>query len=99
MIGPASLRNPAILGSVAALAAAFCYGAGALVARKVVSDFASPMVGTAFSMLFGTLIVAALFHRHVAPRRQPRAQTGVVVRRAGRAVIGLGSELLVSCAG
>ena len=67
MIRPALLGNPAVLGSMAALAAAFSYGAGALVARKVVSDFAPPMVGTAFSMLFGTLIVAALFHRHVAP--------------------------------
>ena len=42
MIRPASLRNPAVLGSMAALAAAFCYGAGALVARKVVIDFAPP---------------------------------------------------------
>ena len=28
------------------------------------TDYSSPMVGTAFSMLFGTLILAALFQQH-----------------------------------
>ena len=55
-----------VLGYTAALGAAFSYGAVSIVARKIVEDYASPMVGTAFSLLFGTLILGAIFHRHVA---------------------------------
>ena len=64
-----------LLGYMAALGAAASYGSISLVARKIVTDYASPMVGTAFSMLIGTIIVAAMFHRHAvadsarAPRR------------------------------
>ena len=71
----ATTRRRLLLGYSAALGAAFSYGSGALVARKIVDDYSSPMVGTAFSMLLGTMIVGALFHRHFladvrsAPRR------------------------------
>ena len=71
----ATTRRRLLLGYSAALAAAFCYGSVALVAQKIVDDYSSPMVGTAFSMLLGTMIVGALFHRHaladlpIAPRR------------------------------
>ena len=64
-----------LLGSLAALGAAFCYGSTALVARKIVSDYSPAIVGTAFSMMFGTIIMAGLFHRHAlqdaphAPRK------------------------------
>ena len=53
------------LGYLAALAAAFCYGSSALIARKIVSDYSSPMVASAFSLTMGAIIVAALFHRHM----------------------------------
>ena len=71
----AASRHRVHLGYLAALGAAFSYGAASLVARKIVDDYSSPMVGTAFSLLFGTMIVAALFHRDavadaiVTPRR------------------------------
>ena len=70
----ATTRRRLLLGYLAALGAAFCYGSGALVARKIVDDYSSPMVGTAFSMLLGTMIVGALFHRHSLAdvRRAPR---------------------------
>lgn len=64
-----------LLGSLAALGAGSCYGATSLIARRIVSDYASPTVGTAFSLLFGALMVLILFHRHAlgdvgrAPRR------------------------------
>jgi drug/metabolite transporter (DMT)-like permease len=55
-----------ILGYSAAFGAALCYGSVAVVARKIVNDFAPPLVGTAFSMLFGTIVVVMLFARHAA---------------------------------
>ncbi len=58
-------RRRVMLGYLAALGAALSYGSVTLVARKIVDDYSSPIVGTAFSMVFGTVIVAGLFHRHV----------------------------------
>ena len=64
-----------VLGYAAALGAAFCYGAAAVIAGKIVDDYSSPMVGAAFSLLFGTLIIAFLFGKTAvadiaaAPRR------------------------------
>ena len=54
-----------LLGYAASLTAAFGYGIGALASRKVVDDYASPMVATAFSLMFGTIMVAAVFYRDV----------------------------------
>ena len=63
------------LGYAAALAAAFSYAGGTLVVRKIVTEYASPLVRAAFSLMFGTLVVAALFHRHLAEDlpRAPRS--------------------------
>jgi drug/metabolite transporter (DMT)-like permease len=63
------------LGSFAALASAVSYGAGSVVSSKIVSDFASPMVVSAFSLAFGTVIMAALFNRQAYDDmvRAPRA--------------------------
>ena len=75
MIRAETAQRQLLLGYLAALGAAFSYGSVTLVARKIVTDFAPPLVGTAFSMLFGTIIVGLLFHRHAivdlprAPRR------------------------------
>ncbi|MDP6402283.1 MAG: DMT family transporter [SAR202 cluster bacterium] len=69
------VRSRMALGYIASLGSALSYGSVTLVARKITDDYASPVVGTAFSMLFGTLIMAVLFHRHAiadapgAPRR------------------------------
>ena len=59
-------RKKLYLGYLAALGAAVSYGSVALVGAKIVRDYAPPMVGSAFSLLFGTIIVAVLFHRHGA---------------------------------
>ena len=67
MRATAFTRRHLLLGYGASLSAAFAYGAAALVARKIVTDYSAPMVGTAFSMAFGTMIVAAMFHRQIAP--------------------------------
>ena len=64
MIHVETAQRQLLLGYLAALGAAFCYGSVTLVGRKIVTEFAPPMVGTAFSMLFGTIILGLLVHRH-----------------------------------
>ena len=59
-----TIRRQVMLGYLAALGAAISYAVVSLIARKIVTDYSSPMVGTAFSMMFGTMIVAGMFHRH-----------------------------------
>ena len=51
------------LGYLASLGAAVGYGAGALVGRKIVLDYAPPMVGASLSLVFGAAMMVALFHR------------------------------------
>ena len=71
---PATGRRLA-LGYMSALGAGLSYGSVALVARKIVNDYSSPLVATAFSIAIGSVIVVGLFHRHAlqdmpsAPRR------------------------------
>lgn len=62
---PSITQRKLYLGYLAALGAAASYGSVALVGAKIVRDYAPPMVGSAFSLMFGTMIVAVLFHRHV----------------------------------
>ncbi len=57
------------------LLSALSYGVGTLVSRKLVSGETSPVVASAFALLFGTVFVAGLFRGHAladiksAPRR------------------------------
>ena len=55
-------RQQVSLGYAAAIASALSYALGGLVAKKAVVD-TSPLVATAFSLLFGTLVLAALLNR------------------------------------
>ena len=59
-------RRRTLLGYLAALAAAASYGSSAVVVRHIVAAYTAPLVGVAFSLAFGTAIMAVLFHRHVA---------------------------------
>ena len=56
--------NPVLYGYLAAFISSLSYGIGAVVTKKVVTDIAAPMITTAYSLLFGTLIMAAIFTRH-----------------------------------
>lgn len=75
MRGATALSRQMVVGYAAAVGAALSYGAGTFVSRKIVVDYTSPTMATAWSLIFGTVIVAALFHRHalsdlsLAPRR------------------------------
>ena len=68
-------RRQLVLGNLAALGSALSYAFGTVAGRKIVTDYAPPMVGVAFAMMFGTAVMALLFHRHalsdlaVAPKR------------------------------
>ena len=61
------------IGYGAALLSAIGYGAGAIVARHTVVEYASPMTVTAFSLVFGTLLVGlpSLGHLRSDIRRAP----------------------------
>jgi len=66
MIRVSAPRRQLLVGYGASLLAAIAYGSVAVVGRKIVSDFAPPLVATSFSMIFGTIILFALFHRQFA---------------------------------
>ena len=66
MIQAGTPRRQLILGYGASFLAAIAYGSVAVVGKKIVSDFAPPFVATSFSMIFGTIILFALFHRQFA---------------------------------
>ena len=75
MISVKSQNKRLMLGYAASIGSAICYGSVAVVGRKIVGEYAPPLVATAFSMMMGTAMVAALFYRDVnsdlatAPRR------------------------------
>ena len=62
---PQADRRQTLIGYGAALVSAVGYGAGAIAAKKVVTDVASPMTATAFSLMFGTLIMAVFLPRSI----------------------------------
>ena len=67
----AARRRRALYGYAAALVAAMSYGTGAIIAKKAVTDMASPMTTTAFSLLFGMLVMMV-----VLPGMSYRDMTG-----------------------
>lgn len=64
-----------MIGYAASIGSAVAYGTVAVIGRKIVGDYAPPLVATAFSMAMGTAMVALLFVGDVrsdigsAPRR------------------------------
>lgn len=75
MIDTRPVRSRLFVGYMASLGAAICYGSVAVVGRKIVTEFAPPMVATSFSLMFGTAVVGMMFHGRLvadfatAPRR------------------------------
>lgn len=74
-------RRTLVLGYAAALGASLSYGAVSVIGRKIVGDFAPPLVATSFSLLFGTVLMAAVFHRQasVEVARVPRRAWAYIV--------------------
>lgn len=63
------------IGFAAAIISAFGYGAGAIASKHVVTHMTGPITATAFSLLFGAILVFGLFYRDLksdlktAPRK------------------------------
>lgn len=73
MIATDSPRKELLAGYAASFGAAASYGTVALLGRMVLRDLAPPLVVTAFSMVFGTLVLAIIFHRQaLQDLRMPR---------------------------
>lgn len=67
MIATETRRNQLMLGYASALGAAASYGGLTVIGRMVVTDHGvTPVVATAVSMVFGLVILTAMFHRHAA---------------------------------
>ena len=57
-------RTPVeLFGYAASLGAAIGYGTGAVASRELVSEYSPPIAGSALSLVFGTVMVAALLKR------------------------------------
>ena len=57
---PTDTPRRRLLGYAAAIGAAFSFALGAVVVRKAVTDYSPPLIVAAYSMLFGTLVVAII---------------------------------------
>ena len=53
------------LGYTTAIGAAIAYGASQTVGKHVTTEYAPPLVATAFALLFGFGYVSLMFHRHI----------------------------------
>ena len=69
------LTTPVALGYLSALVAAIAYGVTQVLSKKLVTDFANPLVTATFTVLFGMLIFALFVGKQMpgevraAPRR------------------------------
>ncbi|MDP6455370.1 MAG: DMT family transporter [SAR202 cluster bacterium] len=84
-----SVQNPKkrlMLGYAASIGSAACYGSVALVGRKIVGEYAPPLVATAFSMSLGMAMVAVLFFNDVrSDLRRGLSQAWIMLALAGLA--------------
>lgn len=55
------------LGYVSAIGAAIAYGASQTIGKHVTTEYAPPLVATAFALLFGFVYISLMFHRHILP--------------------------------
>ena len=54
-----------LLGYGAAMGAAMSYGASQTIGKHITTEYAPPLVGTAFALVFGFVYVSLMFHRHI----------------------------------
>ena len=78
-------RRESVLGYAAAIGAAACYGTLAVLGRKIATDIAPPLVANSFSMILGTLVLAAVFQSHIRTdfRVRPSKKGWLFVALAG----------------
>ena len=62
---PARVGSRIWIGYLTGIGAAMSYGAAQTVGKHVTTEYAPPLVGTAFALFFGFVYVSLLFHRHI----------------------------------
>ena len=62
------------IGYVAGLSAALSYGVAQTLGKHITTEYAAPLVATAFALLFGFIYVSIMFSRHISTDlgRSPR---------------------------
>jgi drug/metabolite transporter (DMT)-like permease len=53
------------IGYTAAIGAAMSYGVAQTVGKLITTEYAPPLVGTGFALIFGLLYVSIIFHRQI----------------------------------
>ncbi|MCY3543661.1 MAG: EamA family transporter [Chloroflexi bacterium] len=78
-------RRDTLIGYAAAIGAAACYGALAVLGRKIALDIAPPLVANTFSMILGTLVLFAIFQSQIRAdyRVRPSRKGWLFVALAG----------------
>ena len=71
-------RRRNLWGYAASLAAAASYGAAAVASRVLVDGHSTPLVASAYSLIFGTAMVGLLFHRGAAGALAAADRRGLV---------------------
>jgi|GEM_PF-923654 drug/metabolite transporter (DMT)-like permease len=60
-----SAKYPTIIGYISAIGAGASYGAAQTVGKHITSEYAHPIVGTAFALFSGFIFVSLIFHRQI----------------------------------
>ncbi|MBI4340263.1 MAG: DMT family transporter [Chloroflexi bacterium] len=80
-----ALKDRVTLGILASLAAAFCYGLSQFLGRKMVTEFAPPLVVATFAPLFGTAVLALVSTRAMVRDRKAPMRAYLIMAVAGLA--------------
>lgn len=64
------------VGYASAAGAAMAYGASQAVGKHITTEYAPPLVATAFALLFGFVYVSLMFHRHILPDVRKSSRRG-----------------------
>lgn len=79
MNGELNSRRREWLGYMAAIGAGASYGGAQTVGKYVTTEFTTPLVASAFALLFGFLYISILFHRHIrVDIREVSSRAGLV---------------------
>jgi len=93
LIEGARIDKRLMLGFLAALGAAICYGAVTMLARKVTVEFAPPLVSSAYALGFGLPLFFLIFYRDL-PRAREVPRRAVFFLLAAGIMAGVGVSSL-----
>ena len=70
------VRRSIWVGYLAGMGAAMSYGASQTVGKHITTEYAPPLVATAFALIFGFVYVSLLFHRHIPRDMRNSSKSG-----------------------